>query len=323
MKFVGSLGPWWLRQKWVLTFGIFSLKFWRFPRLHFGPSTAWKMIVILIVSSFLWRSISPPLIPLQTRVTACDVGQGDAILVQHGTWTMLIDAGPNSDVLRCLTLKMPWWKKNIDVFVLTHAHMDHIGGVEAVLSSFRVGEVWRTSWSEVSASGEEIEEVLSRWPQRTVFAGESLSLPGMRWRVLWGEKSREVLLPGVNVESEVNAESVGLWGGGGSFGFLALGDLGCPEELAVGGVGVLDRVSILKVSHHGSKSSTCLEFLKEIQPETAIISSGEGNSYGHPHPFSLENLQKMGVFTLRTDQLGTFSLSSRQEGTGFQITTEN
>lgn len=308
----------WL-QKILLTFLKKIRQFSHFLKSDF-VAVPWQIYVLSLF--FLWWSFSLPLPDLKTRVTACDVGQGDAVLIQHGTWTMLIDSGPNSDVLQCLTQKLPWWRPKIDILVLTHSDWDHIGGVEAVLSSFRVGEVWKTAWTDLSASGQKVEALMESQPQRVVFAGESLSLPGMRWRVLWGEKSREIFLPGVDVESETNSKSVALIGQGESFGFLGLGDLECAEELAVGEYTLLTEVTVLKVSHHGSKSSTCLEFLRKIKPETAIISSGEGNSYGHPHPFTLENLSKTGVFVLRTDQLGTFTLDADRVSGSFQMSEE-
>lgn len=261
-------------------------------------------------------------VALRTRVTACDVGQGDAILVQHGPWSMLIDTGPDSGVLSCLHQKLPWWRRRVDVLVLTHSDWDHIGGTEAVLHSFRVGEVWRTSWTELGVSGQRVEAALSSFTQRRVRAGESLTIPGMRWRVTWGENSYETLSPDVDLEDIPNNRSVGLWAVGQSFGFLSLGDLECPGELAVMQSSLLNNVKILKASHHGSKSSSCYDFLTQLRPETVLISSGEGNSYGHPHPLPLENMARTGVFPLRTDRLGTFSLERNKRSGRYQIQVE-
>lgn len=284
------------------------------------------------VKRFLWISfgfavlclLAAVFIPtpsLQTRLTACDVGQGDAILIQHGNWNMVIDTGPDSAVLRCLSEKLPFWRRTIDVLVLTHSDKDHIGGAEAVTSSFRVKEIWRTTWVDLNASGVQTQTTLDTLPTRLVEAGESLSLPGLRWRIFWGDALYNKFSTRRDLEEGPNAHSIAMWGTGRSFGFFGAGDLNCTEELALPIGTLLNRIQILKVSHHGSKSSSCLDFLKKIRPETAIISSGKGNSYGHPHALPLENLAKMGVKSLRTDTLGSFSLEFEPNSPAFQIKT--
>jgi competence protein ComEC len=258
--------------------------------------------------------IHNPAATLTTRVTACDIGQGDAILLQHGTLTVLIDTGPDSAILKCLSQELPWWRPKIDILILSHSDWDHIGGVESVLQFYQVGEVWHTKWSQMSESGERVEKALQDLPTRMVQAGDTLQVPGWRIRVLSGDVFYENVLSLVDLEDNPNNRSLAIWAIGESFGFLGLGDLECPGELAVVGVSLLNTVQILKVSHHGSKTSTCEDFVRRIQPETAIVSAGKGNSYGHPHPLPLENLQKMGVFVLKTDENGTFTLDHSMEG---------
>lgn len=270
------------------------------------------LIIFVVIGFSLLALFLCPTKYLATRVTACDVGQGDAILVQHGTFIMLIDTGPDSSILKCLSQEMPFLSSKIDILILTHSDWDHIGGVEPVLESYRVGEVWRTSWSDLSASGQRVQDRLDN-SQRTrlVKAGETFLIPGARFRILSGEKTREEIsqmnLPG----DSPNNRSISLWLQTESFGFLGMGDLECSMELAVVGWSLLNGIDILKASHHGSKTSSCADLIEKLHPETVIISADGGNKYGHPHPLPLENMIKIGAEVLRTDQLGTFSLESR------------
>jgi competence protein ComEC len=268
----------------------------------------------LACSLSLTGFIHNPVTTLSTRVTACDIGQGDAILLQHGTLTVLIDTGPDSAILKCLSQELPWWRPRIDVLILSHSDWDHIGGVESVLQFYKVGEVWRSEWDQVSESGERVISALKEIPTRFVQAGDTMQVPGWRIRILSGDVFFENVLSLVDMEDNPNNRSVAIWAIGESFGFLGLGDLECPGELAVMGVSLLNTVQILKVSHHGSKTSTCEDFVRRIQPETAIVSAGKGNTYGHPHPLPLVNLQKMGVFVLKTNEIGSFSLDRSGQG---------
>lgn len=275
----------------------------------------WKCLFLCIflgVTFFLVVLFHRPTKHPTTRLTACDVGQGDAILVQHGTFVVLIDTGPDSSILECLSQEMSFLNSRIDIVILTHSDWDHIGGVESVLESYSVGEVWRTSWSDLSASGQRVQEQLdSAGNTRFVKAGETVIVPGARIRILYGEGTYEKILQANKPEDSPNNRSISVWLQTESFGFLGMGDLECPMELAVEGWSLLNGVDILKASHHGSKTSSCSDLMEKLHPETVIVSSGGGNNYGHPHPLPLENMIKIGAEVLRTDHLGTFSLVYR------------
>jgi competence protein ComEC len=270
------------------------------------------LTIFLVIGFWLLALFMRPTKYSATQVTVCDVGQGDAILVQHGTFIILIDTGPDSSILECLSQEMPFLSSKIDVLILTHSDWDHIGGVESVLESYQVGEVWRTSWSELSASGHRVQVKLDKSQKtRLVKAGETLLVPGARLRILSGEKTREEIGQSNLPKDSPNNRSISLWLQTESFGFLGMGDLECPMELAVIGWSLLNGVDILKASHHGSKTSSCIDLIEKLHPETVVISVGGGNKYGHPHTATLENMVKMGAEVLRTDQLGTFTLESR------------
>ncbi len=279
----------------------------------------WILLLFLIFSVLLLlQVVFIPKTQVTTRLTMCDVGQGDAILIQHGQFVVLIDTGPNSAVIECLTQKLPFWSKKIDLLILTHSDMDHIGGVPSILQSFSVGEVWSIPWSGLGSKAVGVEDLIASQNFRFVQAGEVLVLPGLRIRVLSGEDFYTFHPLLKKLEESPNNRSLAVFIEGESFGFLGLGDLGCSGELALADLSLLNQVQFLKVSHHGSKSSSCNDFLIKIRPETGLISLGKGNSYGHPHPLPLENLEKNGVKVLRTDELGTFTLESRKRYTFIQ-----
>ncbi len=235
-------------------------------------------------------------LPPKLEITACDVGQGDAILVSYGQSHILIDTGPNSAVLRCLQAKISPISPVLDLVVLSHPDKDHAGGWEEVSQHYVVQQLWTNGQQRNPKSG----LVSTLQPS----LGDLVKLPGIRLNVVWNSDVFDLWNKGVSPEEESNARSVGTYLQSRSFGFLSLGDLECQQELAVTTMSLLGRITILKTSHHGSKSSSCIEFLKKIRTETAIISVGEKNSYNHPEENVLRNLENAGASVYRTDFQG-------------------
>lgn len=251
--------------------------------------------------------------PPKVQITACDVGQGDAVLIQYGQSFVLIDTGPNSDILRCLQRNIFFLDPTIDLVILTHPDKDHIGGWESVVERYRI--------SELATNGQSANPDHSSVSQ-TAETGAFVWWPGVIGRVVWSADSFAALHTSGESQEETNAQSVGTYWWGESFGFLSLGDLECEQELAVAGSGLLNRVSLLKVSHHGSKSSSCLEFLQKIDTETAFISVGEKNSYNHPEENVIFSLEKAGAVVYRTDIQGEITYQSHISG-GWLVEYEN
>lgn len=269
------------------------------------------LLTTLMFSSCLFFTLSRP---LKTKIVACDVGQGDAIIILYGEKRILIDTGPNSDVLRCLPRVALGGQKTIDFALLTHWHKDHVGGFASVLQKYTVGKILAGTPTEETLTVTDLEEQISlQGGSEVPSIGDQIIYPGLRLRFLWNGDGLS-LVGGQAPESEENASSLGTLLIGKSFGFLGMGDLECRQELAVLTLPLLSSYQILKVSHHGAKTSTCLEFLQKARPEVALISSGAGNSYGHPHPQTLEFLRKMGVFPLRTDLYGDLILTKAKSG---------
>jgi len=286
------------------------LFFLQTARMRFSR-TFWVLLTVLMFTSCLFFTLSRP---LKTKIVACDVGQGDAIIIQYGEKRILIDSGPNSDVLRCLPRVAFGGQNNVDFAILTHWDKDHVGGFASVLQKYNVGKILAGEPTKDSQTVADLEEQITLQGGREAPSiGDQIMYPGLRLRFLWNGEGLS-LVDGSAPESEANASSLATLLIGKSFGFLGMGDLECRQELAVLTLPLLSSYQILKVSHHGAKTSTCLEFLQRARPEVAIISSGVGNTYGHPHPQTLDFLRKMGVFPLRTDLFGDLILTKSESG---------
>jgi competence protein ComEC len=278
------------------------------------------IILLAMVCVFSWMQLTrPPLV----RIVTCDVGQGDAILVTFGQRHLLIDAGPNQAVLRCLQANILWWRPIIDVAVMTHPDQDHSGGWPSVLQRYRihnfVSNGLAADWTKILPPAAQAK--IDHWHKAE--PGDAWMFPEAMVTVVWSESLRNLFWPTTTTAAaaaDTNSASVGLFLAGSGFGFLTQGDLECPQELALSTFGLLSEVSILKVSHHGAKTATCDQFLPQIRPELALISVGKENNYGHPEVKTLSNLEKWGSWVLRTDQLGAITLFL--SGQGWRLRTE-
>ena len=243
------------------------------------------------------------------ELTALDIGQGDAILLRDPLATMLVDGGGRSEDTRfgesiLLPLLVDRGVSRVDVVVLSHAHPDHCGGLPAVIEHLDVGEVWL---SPRALRGECAQRILEATINRRV---PIRLLINPKTRIV-GSMQVTTLLPshGFRRAPENNASVVLRIAGEGQR-VLLTGDLEREGELDL-----LDsdlRATVLKVPHHGSRSSTIAPFLERIAPRVALISCGRDNLFHHPHDDVLERLAAAGVRTWRTDRDGTVTLRIQQ-----------
>ena len=261
------------------------------------------------------------------EVTALDVGQGDSLFVVFPAGhTMLLDGGgtPGAeqygemraglDIGEEVVSPYLWTRgmKRIDVVALTHAHQDHLGGLHAVLENFRVGALW-ISRDAVSPTLDELEE-LARAKSIPVIhehIGEKFDWDGVKGQVLWPlvSDADEAGQPKNNDSLVIRLEFA-------NETLLLPGDIERQAEHALVSSGVPLRADLLKVAHHGSKTSTTEEFLQQVAPRVAVISAGEANPYGHPHPDVLARLAAAGVRVLRTDRDGAVTVSTDGKSLG-------
>ena len=216
------------------------------------------------------------------HVIFCDVGQGDAGLIILGDFQMLIDTGPpKSGVVACLGRQIPFWDKQIEVFVNSHPQADHIGALAEVEKRYQIGKKWLSG-----------------------VAGDRIRYGDLSFDILWPTASLRMQ---AGRPTDSNQLSVVMELDYGKFRALFTGDLGEGEELALEVAGVLKKLDVLKVAHHGSKYSSSAEFLSAVAPKLAVISVGK-NNYGHPTSEVLERLAAVGARIWRTDKQGELEI---------------
>jgi competence protein ComEC len=263
---------------------------------------------ILLFGLALSLEGSPPPRLAGTEVVLADVGQGDAALVRQGSATLLVDGGglPGRDlggtVLRPLLSARGL--KRIDAVVVSHADRDHCRGLIDLAALVHIGAVFVPAGEEASPCASQLAERSGRAP-RGLTAGERLRLGEMRIEVLHPPAGGE--RRGTNAASLVLAiESDGRR-------LLLPGDLPAREERAlVELVGSGLASDLLKVSHHGSASSSDPIFLAAVSPRLAVVSAGARNPFGHPSPAALARLHGSGALVLRTDRDGGIVLRWRR-----------
>jgi competence protein ComEC len=249
---------------------------------------------------------------------ALDIGQGDAILIVAPTGeTALIDGGPDPDLtLRRLGERLPFWQRRLDVLVLTHPHEDHLAGLLPALERFEVRTVIDPGRPYDNPSYPRFLELAAREPDavvRRARAGDVIRLGAeTRLRILYPSRD-DVAAP--LPEDDINNASVVLLLESGRFRALLAGDAEAPVERRLLERGLLSRVDVLKVGHHGSDSSTLPEMLAVVHPAVALISCGVDNEYGHPHAITLEHLAAVpGLRIRRTDLEGTLEVVADDGG---------
>ncbi|MBU1500416.1 MBL fold metallo-hydrolase [Patescibacteria group bacterium] len=267
------------------------------------------LIVVCSINLLVFVATRLPAPSGTMEVSFLDVGQGDAILITGPTGIqLLVDGGRDRSAVRELPKVMNLLDRRIEMVLATHPDADHIGGLPDVLSRYRVSYVLtpgREGESEVFSSFEESIKNESG-------AKELVARAGMRIN-LGGGSYADVLYPGDNVAHlrEPNDASVILRVVYGDTEFLLTGDApSWVEERLVSQYGASLQSDVLKAGHHGSRSSTSKLWLAIVQPEVVVVSAGENNSYGHPHPEVLENVEKSGATLLSTVSEGTITYVS-------------
>ena len=243
------------------------------------------------------------------HLTVIDVGQGDALLLRSPSGrALVVDAGgsrdPRFDPGERRVAPELWRRdvRRVDALVVTHAHPDHVGGAPFLLKAFRVAEIWEgpaplrdPAWQQAEA-----RLAAARAGRRTVARGAGFDWDGVRIDVLGPLPPRH---PPARVRNE---DSVVLGVVFGQVRLLLTGDVTGEAERDLQAPSAI----VLKVPHHGSRTSSGEEFLARAGPRLAVVSAGAHNPFGHPHPDVIDRYRRAGALLLRTDRDGTVDVAT-------------
>ncbi len=287
---------------------------------------AWSAVVVLPLVAMMVLWPEPAVVsPGMMEVTAIDVGQGDSILIigPDGA-TMLVDAGgpvggvteaaeatSRFDVGEEVVSPYLWSRRlrRLDVLTLSHAHSDHMGGMPAVMRNFRPRELWvsidpnSAAYRALLAEAKDLGVTV-----RHFYAGDQLA---------WGGADVTVLAPETgynNPREPVNNDSLVMRMQYGKSSVLLEGDAEAPSEREMLAHGRVAAVTLLKIGHHGSRTSTTQQFLSAAAPKDAVVSVGRGNTFGHPRYEVIERIAEARAKLYRTDEFGLTTFLLGRDG---------
>ncbi len=264
------------------------------PRISPSKARLAMVACALLLAGMLvrWRLFAP------TRICVLDVGQGDAILVQDGACSVLVDAGPDDSVVEAL------WRNHVvhlDAIVVTHLHEDHYAGIEHLAGRVACERVVVAQGVSAHLTGEVAKAITGVRPSgiEEIRYGDALEVGGFTLRMV---------SPVGPVAGDENPDSIELLAsydeGGRRLTALLTGDAEREETSAALARGDLCDVDFLKVGHHGSSASVSIELVTALDPEVSVASAGKGNSYGHPSPDCVSLLEATGSEFLCTKDVG-------------------
>jgi len=231
-----------------------------------------------------------------------DVGQGDSILLCSASSFTLVDGGPRAKQVETLDYIRARGITRLDAVFATHLHEDHIGGLAAILAEISARTVYLVQGAPGSEKDTKTYQNLMK-----VIAAQGLSVvkpePGTRFAL--DRFDLEILAPLTEFSSDENNNSIVIRAEYGKISFLLTGDAEKESEAAMLQSGRTLSATVLKMGHHGSKTSTTEAFLAAVRPLYAVISCGRNNAYGHPNDDVVARVEKAGARIYRTDVNGT------------------
>ncbi|MBS3956211.1 MAG: DNA internalization-related competence protein ComEC/Rec2 [Clostridiales bacterium] len=288
---------------------------WPRPR----DSTAPRMALGLVVALTVWGMIGAPTPSGEPRIRVLDVGQGDAVIVTDDNATLLIDTGPDPDVLRTALTRAGI--RRIDALVFTHDHADHTGGAPGLVGVVRVGRAFAPSVADPEAFAQLIPHLDRVVDYRkdegsllgSIAAGDVLTVGLTRLEALWPR--------GPDPALATNDTSVILHLTRGEFSAILPGD---AEEVVWDRLArdeMIPDIDVLLVPHHGSSNGITATALDTLRPAVALISAGAGNEFGHPSRSVIDLLEDREIAVFRTDIHGELRVSHDLDGRFAVFTT--
>lgn len=249
--------------------------------------------------------------PKPMEVHFLDVGQGDATLITCDGHAMLIDAGDDTKGTSIQNYLKKQKVKSLDYLILTHPDTDHIGGAPVIITKFEIAKVFVSNFEKDSNSYRKLIQALDDKSLKGL-------TPTVNSKYKLGTAEFTILAPNDTYDAP-NDSSIALLLKNGKNSFLFTGDAEATAEMDILANDIDISADVYKVGHHGSRSSTSQRFFKAVKPDYAVISCGEGNSYGHPHAETLNTLRTNGVAVYRTDEDGTIIATSDGKTISFNV----
>lgn len=251
----------------------------------------------------------------ELQVIFFDVGQGDSIFIETPQkHQIIIDSGPgNKTLLEKVSSIMPFGDKTIDLIILTHTDSDHISGFFELLDNYVVENIL---WSGISGTSSKSE----KWEAMIEVEGANIFYSNEINKIILGDVVMDIIFPNEYIiekysknANDISVVSKMIYK---NSSFLFTGDITNKLEKEIVNEDIF--ADVLKVSHHGSKHSTCEEFVAKVDPLVAVIQVGK-NSYGHPADDVLTRLSNFGIKVLRNDIDGDIKIST--DGNNYKIIT--
>jgi competence protein ComEC len=255
-----------------------------------------------LIAILVWLAVYS--VDTNLQIIACDVGQGDAILIQKNTTQILIDGGPNQSVLNCLGRHIPFWDKQIELVILTHPQADHYSGLIDVFKNYKVKNFGESNTNSSSQGYQVLKNLVGGSGVKAIpmHQGTSIRVGMMQLDIVWPLPNSEA--------KNVNDGGVVTLLKYAQFEALFTADVENEVSDTLSEYSEIQNLNYIKVNHHGSRNGMSQKLLNAVNPEVAVISSSSKNSYGHPHAEIIEMLTKMGVKTLRTDEIGDVTITT-------------
>jgi len=248
----------------------------------------------------------------------CDVGQGDALIIRSEGKVAVVDVGREDPAIDSCLRDLNISK--IDLLILTHFDMDHVGGVVGAVSGRTVSKAMVTSFVDTRPGADFVQNVLDAQGIETIKAEKDMTgtLGAFSWQVLSPHR-------GAPEAEDSNDGSVSMLWIDTQMVLYTLADLGERAQLRIGAESSQlltrsygSRIVVVKVAHHGS-GDQAPEFYEAIRPDLALVSVGQHNSYGHPTDRTLKLLDRVGAQVLRTDEMGALGVLEEPSGLGIQV----
>lgn len=244
------------------------------------------------------------------KVVFLDVGQGDSIYIEAPNGRqVLIDGGPDAKLLSSLAKVMPFADRSIDMVIATHPDADHIGGLPILLDNYKVTSIMENGATSTSSVYASLEDKISKDKVNKIIAHRGM-------RIILDDKKNiylDILYPDRDISNmDSNEGSIVCKLVYGKDSFMFTGDATSYVENLIewNESDATLHSNVLKLGHHGARTSSSLLWLEKVDPEVAIISAGKNNKYGHPHKETLDRLSSLHIPYLSTMDLGNIMFES-------------